>query len=190
MAGRSGQTANSKVAPSGTSAESQGRTDGADGAPTVRRRELLATVGFWTATLTAMTLLGVPAVRFATGNSLEQQPEHWVPIGAPDKLAPNDFTRVVYELRVKDAWREVTKEGLIYVRPIQRAGASGEFRALSAVCTHLGCNVRWRPEDSKFACPCHAGFYDANGDVISGPPPRPLRQLETRVRDGVLEAHI
>ena len=180
-------SANSEPAPPGTSAESQERTDGA---PTVRRRELLATVGFWSATLTAMTLLGVPAARFATGNSLEQQPEHWVPVGAPDKLAPNDFTRVVYELRVKDAWREVTKEGLIYVRPIQRAGASGEFQALSAVCTHLGCNVRWRPEDSKFACPCHEGFYDANGDVISGPPPRPLRRLETRVRDGVLEAHI
>lgn len=189
MTDRGGQTASSEVAPSGTTAGSQERTDGADGVP-VRRRELLATVGFWTATLTAMTLLGVPAVRFATGNSLEQKPEHWVPIGAPDKLAPNDFTRVVYELRIRDAWREVTKEGLIYVRPIQRAGASGEFRALSAVCTHLGCNVRWRPEDSKFACPCHAGFYDANGDVISGPPPRPLRQLETRVRDGVLEAHI
>ena len=161
-----------------------------DQAHKVRRRELLSTVGFWTATLTAVGVLGVPAVRFAAGASLEQRVEHWVPIGPPDKIAPNDFTRVVYELRVKDAWREVTKEGLIYVRPIQVAGASGEFRALSAVCTHLGCNVRWRPEDSQFACPCHAGLYDANGDVISGPPPRPLRKLETRVTNGVLEAHI
>lgn len=172
---------------SGASSKEQGTPDEA---PTIRRRELLATIGFWTATFTAVTLLGVPAARFAAGNSLEQKPEHWVPIGAPDKLAPNDFTRIVYEFRMKDAWREVTKEGLIYVRPMQRAGASGEFLALSAVCTHLGCNVRWRPEDSRFACPCHAGFYDPNGDVISGPPPRPLRHLETRVRDGVLEAHI
>lgn len=157
---------------------------------TVPRRELLSTLGFWGATLTAAAILGVPAARFAAGNSLEQGAEHWVPVGAPDKLAPDDFTRVVYEVRTKDAWREVTKEGLIYVRPVQRGGASGEFLALSAVCSHLGCNVRWRKEESRFACPCHAGFYDPKGEVISGPPPRPLRQLETRVRDGVLEAHI
>lgn len=181
----------SRIPPGATASEAPSQEQGTpDQAPKVRRRELLSTVGFWTATLTAAGLLGVPAARFVAGASLEQKPEHWIPVGAPDKLLPNDFTRVVYALRVKDAWREVTKEGLIYVRPIQRAGASGEFRALSAVCTHLGCNVRWRPEDSRFACPCHAGLYDANGDVISGPPPRPLRQLETRVTNGVLEAHI
>ena len=161
-----------------------------DGARAVSRRELISTIGFWTATSAAAAVLGIPSARFAAGNSLEQPQEHWVPIGPPDKLAPNDFTRVVYEFRMKDAWREVLKQGLIYVRPVRRAGDSGEFLALSAVCTHLGCNVRWREGESRFACPCHAGFYDANGNVISGPPPRPLRRLETRVKDGVLEAHI
>ena len=156
----------------------------------VRRREVISTIGFWTATSAAAAVLGIPAARFAVGNSLEQKLEYWARIGPPDKLAPNEFTRVVYEFRMKDAWREVTKEGLIYVRPVRRAGASDEFLALSAVCTHLGCNVRWRQQESRFACPCHAGFYDADGNVISGPPPRPLRRLETRVRDGVLEAHV
>jgi hypothetical protein len=42
--------------------------------------------------------------------------EHWVPIGSPDKLTPGDFTSVVYAFRLKAAWREVKKEGLIYVR--------------------------------------------------------------------------
>lgn len=156
----------------------------------VRRREVVSALGFWAASLSAVGLIGVPGVRFAVGDALEQKAEHWVRVGRPDDLPPDDFTRVVYEFRVKDAWREVKKEGLIYVRPIRRAGSSGEFLVLSAVCTHLGCNVRWRPEASRFACPCHAGFYDVNGGVISGPPPRPLRRLETRVRDGVLEAHI
>ena len=160
--------------------------DQSDEAPTVGRREVLGTIGFWSATLTAGALLGIPATRFAVGNSLEQDPEHWVPIGSPDKLTRDDFTRIVYEFRTKDAWREVAKEGLIYAR----AGAGGEIIALSAVCTHLGCNVRWRREQSRFACPCHAGFYDEQGNVISGPPPRPLRRLETRLKDGVIEAHI
>jgi Rieske Fe-S protein len=156
----------------------------------VGRRDVLSTFGFWIATLASAAVLGIPSIRFAVGRSLEQVVEHWVPIGAPDALKPGEFTPVVYSFRVKDAWREVKKEGLIYVRSAPKGGAS-DFQALSGVCTHLGCNVRWTKETSRFACPCHSGVYDSDGAVISGPPPRPLRQLETRVtEDGVLEAKI
>jgi len=50
----------------------------------------------------------------------------------------------------------------------------GDFIALSAVCTHLGCIVKWHPDKYEIICPCHAGTFDVNGNVISGPPPRPL----------------
>ncbi|MFQ6098201.1 MAG: ubiquinol-cytochrome c reductase iron-sulfur subunit, partial [Armatimonadota bacterium] len=46
--------------------------------------------------------------------------------------------------------------------------------AFSAVCTHLGCIVAWDPERKQIHCPCHAGVFDINGNVVSGPPPRPL----------------
>ncbi len=49
-----------------------------------------------------------------------------------------------------------------------------EFRAFSAVCTHLGCVVRWDDASRRIHCPCHAGFFAADGSVISGPPERPL----------------
>lgn len=63
--------------------------------------------------------------------------------------------------------------------------AGGEVRAFSAVCTHLGCIVRWQPTgDSVWYCPCHKGRYDRGGHVVSGPPPRPLRQYEVAVRQG------
>lgn len=154
------------------------------------RRDFISTIGFWIATVASVAILGIPSVRFAVGRSLEKVVEHWVPVGAVDALKPGDFTSVVYSFRVKDAWREVKKEGLIYVRPAPPGGAS-DFQALSGVCTHLGCNVRWSKETSRFACPCHSGVYDSDGAVISGPPPRPLRRLETRVtEDGVLEANI
>jgi cytochrome b6-f complex iron-sulfur subunit len=48
------------------------------------------------------------------------------------------------------------------------------FRALSAICTHLGCIVGWDAQRRQIACPCHAGFFDVAGKVVSGPPPRPL----------------
>ena len=53
----------------------------------------------------------------------------------------------------------------------------GEFVALSAVCTHLGCIVQWQEEESQFLCPCHAGRFSTDGSVVSGPPPKPLETL-------------
>lgn len=48
------------------------------------------------------------------------------------------------------------------------------FRAFAAICTHLGCIVGWDAARRQIACPCHAGFFDLNGRVVGGPPPRPL----------------
>jgi cytochrome b6-f complex iron-sulfur subunit len=48
------------------------------------------------------------------------------------------------------------------------------FIALSRVCTHLGCLVNYSKEKQILICPCHAGTYDLEGNVLSGPPPKPL----------------
>lgn len=57
----------------------------------------------------------------------------------------------------------------------------GNFVALSAVCTHLGCIVKWLSEKSEFECPCHGGRFNADGQVLSGPPPKPLDSLPVTV---------
>jgi len=49
-----------------------------------------------------------------------------------------------------------------------------EVKAISTVCTHLGCAVHWQKDKKQFYCPCHAGVFDPNGKVVSGPPPRDL----------------
>lgn len=59
----------------------------------------------------------------------------------------------------------------------------GEFHAFSAVCTHLGCIVQWLPEKREFLCPCHAGRFSPEGQVLSGPPPRPLERLPLVLAD-------
>jgi cytochrome b6-f complex iron-sulfur subunit len=55
--------------------------------------------------------------------------------------------------------------------------APGVFVAFSAICTHLGCIVKWLPEKGEFLCPCHAGRYASDGKVLGGPPPKPLRTI-------------
>ena len=55
------------------------------------------------------------------------------------------------------------------------------FIALSKVCTHLGCLVEYAKDRNMLICPCHAGTFDLEGNVLSGPPPKPLQKLPLRV---------
>jgi cytochrome b6-f complex iron-sulfur subunit len=45
-------------------------------------------------------------------------------------------------------------------------------RAVSAVCTHLGCILGHTTDG--FECPCHGSCYNHEGEVLSGPAPRDL----------------
>ena len=61
----------------------------------------------------------------------------------------------------------------------------GQYVAFDAVCTHLGCTVRFEPENKRIFCPCHGGTYDMNsGEVVAGPPPRALKTYKVEVADG------
>ncbi len=54
------------------------------------------------------------------------------------------------------------------------------FKAFSAVCTHLGCLVKWDKPSGHFLCPCHAAAFDKDGQVVSGPPPKPLPVIKVK----------
>jgi cytochrome b6-f complex iron-sulfur subunit len=58
------------------------------------------------------------------------------------------------------------------------------LKVLSPICTHLGCFVNWDNRKGEFICPCHAGRYSMNGEVIAGPPPRPLTALPLKILEG------
>ncbi len=87
---------------------------------------------------------------------------------------------------VPRSWQFVTDLGsfhkggaLPYVSPagekalvtrINDAGDADDFIALSSVCPHLGCQVHWEEQNSRFFCPCHNGAFDAEGRATAGPP--------------------
>lgn len=51
---------------------------------------------------------------------------------------------------------------------------AGEFKAFSAVCTHMGCTVN-QIANGRIDCPCHGSEYSiTDGAVLAGPAPRPL----------------
>ncbi|MFQ5628733.1 MAG: ubiquinol-cytochrome c reductase iron-sulfur subunit [bacterium] len=58
----------------------------------------------------------------------------------------------------------------------------GEYRAFSAVCSHLQCTVQYRSDFKHIWCACHNGHFDLAGKNIAGPPPRPLEAYKVDIK--------
>jgi len=69
------------------------------------------------------------------------------------------------------------KDTAILVRSID-----GTYHAFGQKCTHLSCPVYFDRSHQRLECPCHEGAFDAQtGDVLHGPPPRPLDVVKLEV---------
>ncbi|WP_332815465.1 FAD-dependent oxidoreductase [Ramlibacter sp.] len=77
-------------------------------------------------------------------------------------LAPGDSAIVEAEGEAFAAWR----------------APDGELFAVSPVCTHLGCKVRWNSVETSWDCPCHGSRFRPDGTVIEGPALAPLKRRQ------------
>lgn len=111
-----------------------------------------------------------PVARYVMPPPVSEAPVNEVPAGKITDLKPNSA--------------RIVKFGSKPVLLI-RSGET-EWRAYSATCTHLNCTVQYQEEGRQIWCACHNGFYDLNGAVVSGPPPKPLEELTVHVRGGDL----
>jgi Rieske Fe-S protein len=63
------------------------------------------------------------------------------------------------------------------------------YVAYNGICTHLSCEVYWDAKERQLICPCHNGqFEPETGEVVAGPPPRPLPRIELEHRNGMIVA--
>lgn len=76
------------------------------------------------------------------------------------------------------------QHGRLYISHIEGTG----ILAIWHRCTHLGCTVPWREEEKRFHCPCHSSIFNPNGEVVSGPAPRPLDIFPIEIIDD--EVHV
>lgn len=111
--------------------------------------------------------------------SFTRRSSSWLPAANLDELAEGTPKPVALRVTRNDGAIDVVDRRMIYL-----VRSSDGVRAMDSTCTHLGCRTRFNPESSRIECPCHGGVYDANGNVVSGPPPSPLRTLPARVENG------
>lgn len=146
----------------------------------INRRKFME-IGIFAITGTIAAVSTAALARFAVGPSFEKEQAKWIEIDSEDVQDEADgFARVVLEYETKDGWLTDNARALAYVKRTKENAVI----AISAGCTHLGCIVTWDEEQKIFKCPCHDGRYDADGIVISGPPPAPLKRHKTKIEDG------
>ena len=107
----------------------------------------------------------------------------WVKTVRADSLKENEPKRVAIVSDRKDAW---TVEKNVELGSVWLVKRGDKILALSAVCPHLGCSVNSTPEGDAFACPCHTSAFDGEGKRKSGPSPRDMDAMATRIEDGVV----
>lgn len=117
----------------------------------------------------AATLASIfyPVVRFVLPPRVAESEASTVVAAQVGELAPNSGRLFKFGSR----------PGILVRTP------AGEYRAFSAVCTHLQCTVQYREDFQGIWCACHNGRFDLAGRNVAGPPPRPLEVYDVAVRD-------
>ena len=82
---------------------------------------------------------------------------------------------------------------IVNVARQNRNGDADDFIALSSICPHLGCQVRWEAQNNRFYCPCHNGVFDPSGVATSGPPAeagQSLSRYPLKIESGLLHISV
>ncbi|MFC2009832.1 ubiquinol-cytochrome c reductase iron-sulfur subunit [Chloroflexota bacterium] len=110
----------------------------------------------------------------------KKNPPIRTPIARVDAIPLGKPIFVTYEQRIRDGW---------YISTLNKAAwivknNNNEIIVYDPRCTHLNCPYFWDEDANVFHCPCHEGGFDINGNVIFGPPPRPLDRLGFVIEEG------
>jgi len=133
--------------------------------------------------------IGLPAINFLIDPALKAgKTDAWIPLGKLEKIEIGKPTLLTFTRSKANGWEKtVNSYGVFILRKSET-----QTLVLSNKCTHLGCHVNWDAETQEYICPCHDAQFGINGEVLGGPPPRPLDQYsgdQVKVEDGTLLIH-
>lgn len=127
------------------------------------------------------SILGIPAIVYIIGPAMKSdESQNRIRLGSLSKVEIGSPALFKPKVKRQNGW--IVDEEELGVFILTEDGQN--YIAMSNICTHLGCRVRWIKEKEQFLSPCHNGVFDKFGYVVSGPPPRPLDVFQTKVEDG------
>jgi Rieske Fe-S protein len=146
------------------------------------RRDFIKSVARIVGTLIGVGI-GLPSIFYLLSPSLEKtEDDSLIDLGSLENYPIGTPTRFEFTLTRVNGWeRTATNYGLYVVRRNE-----SEVRVFSDICTHLGCRITWHPNEEHYISPCHDGHFDIVGNVVSGPPPRPLDEFTAEIKNGNL----
>ena len=147
---------------------------------TTRRRFLKWLLGIIAAV--NVFVAGIPFLRSLAGPSAKPRKSDWLKVVAIGSLPEGRPVDVRVMAEPVEAFIHTSVLYSIWV--IRHS--FNEITAFSPVCPHLGCYYQWDQQLGRFECPCHASVFSPDGKVISGPAPRPLDTLPSKIENGNL----
>lgn len=128
-------------------------------------------------------VIGIPGIAYMISPSAQAGDANaWIDLG-PLADYPINVPRLFQFTRTKvNGWERTGMSFGVFVVRQSETGA----RVFSNICTHLGCHVNWHADVQHYISPCHDGHFDILGKNISGPPPRPLDEFNTKIDGGKL----
>ena len=124
--------------------------------------------------------LFIPAAGYFLSPIWKKEEEDWILLGDSEGVPLGKPMQVEFTQRRKDGWMTVEQRRSAWM--VTKDGK--DFTVFDPHCTHLGCPYRWDEGRGQFICPCHTAIFDLDGNVVSGPPPRPLDRMEAKVEAG------
>ncbi|HWI69110.1 MAG TPA: ubiquinol-cytochrome c reductase iron-sulfur subunit [Nitrospiraceae bacterium] len=175
----------------------------------VKRRTFFANLTHVVALFIGLPL-AFPVLKFLMKPMYAPLDNKWLKIGNIGKVKADNFgTQFEYKRKIKEVYMpeaEIEKnvwlvkatpavlEKVYQGKDMEFLDTDGKaiwtnkknipYLAFSGKCPHLGCAYKWRKHKilgQVFLCPCHLSIYDASGQVLDGPAPRPLDLLPIQV---------
>lgn len=146
------------------------------------RRDFIKAATAFTGGLIGVAI-GLPSIAYLLSPSLRKtEDESVVDLGPLDKYPVGEPTLFEYTRTRVNGWERTGMSHGVFV--LRQTGK--DVRVFSDICTHLACRVSWHPDQRHYISPCHDGHFDVAGNVVSGPPPRPLDEFLIEVKYGNL----
>jgi len=125
----------------------------------------------------------VPGLAYLIGTPFRKSEDiqGWTPVGPLADLPKERPSQRVISVKEKDGWQIREQNQLVFV-----VFDGEQPQVLSSICPHLSCSLFYESAEKRFHCPCHNSFFDGKGTHVTGPSPRDMDPLPSKVEGDVL----